>query len=247
MTIPLLDALQGPAGYSTALSLQADESYRVKRLIETQWRQRISHCADEHAAAFADLGIERYHEQAHLLDHSALWPKTSRILPRESVEEIRSMSLLRRLTYEFGEFQISAEEGSRWEEIYWRIVRPHAPSDVGPLHADRWFWDLGHGTTPAGRERLKVWIAIVAEPGLSGLRVVPGSHLRDWRYHGETRHGKTKPQIDEDENELNPQLLPTSVGDAVVFHDSLLHGGALGTGTLTRVSIEFTMFVQNGA
>jgi len=157
------------------------------------------------------------------------------------------MSLLRQLTDAVGEFQISAEDGSDWEEIYWRLVRPHEPSDVGPLHADRWFWDLGDGTTPAGRERLKVWIAIVAEPGLSGLRGVPGSHLRDWRYHGETRDGKTKPQIDEDETELNPQLLPTGAGDAVVFHDRLLHGGAVGSGLLTRVSIEFTMFVKSGA
>ncbi len=245
MTTSLLDALQGPAGYSTALSLQADESDRVKRLIETQWQQQINRHAREHAAAFAELGIERYHKQAHLVNHSVLWPKASRILPRDAVEEIRSMSLFRQLTDAVGEFQISAEDGSLWEEIYWRIVRPHEPSDVGPLHADRWFWDLGHGTTPTGRERLKVWTAIVAEPGLSGLRVVPGSHLRDWRYHGETRDGTTKPQIDEDENELNPQLLPTGAGDAVVFHDRLLHGGVVGTGLLTRVSIEFTMFVQS--
>ena len=102
------------------------------------------------------------------------------------------MSLLKQLTSEFGEFQISAEDGSDWEEIYWRIVRPHEPSDVGPLYADRWFWDLGHGTIPTDKERVKVWIAIVAEPGLSGLRVVPGSHLRDWRYHGEAGHGNAR-------------------------------------------------------
>ena len=44
----------------------------------------------------------------------------------------------------FGEFLISdivygntIVEGQ--QEIYWRIVRPGVPSDVGPLHADRLF------------------------------------------------------------------------------------------------------------
>ena len=114
-----------------------------------------------------------------------------------------------------------------------------------PLHADAWFWELGHGATPAGAARVKVWLAIVTEPGLSGLRIVSGSHRREWRFHGEHRHGFVKPQIDEDENELNPQLVPMSPGDAIVFNDRLLHGGAVNQGQKTRVSLEFTMFVKS--
>jgi ectoine hydroxylase-related dioxygenase (phytanoyl-CoA dioxygenase family) len=119
-----------------------------------------------------------------------------------------------------------------------------AASDTGPVHADRWFWDLGHGATPPGVERVKVWVAVVTEPGLSGLRVLRGSHLREWRYHGEPRDGFVKPAIDEDVDALGLDLVRTEPGDAVVFNDALLHGGGESLGAWTRVSFEMTMFVR---
>jgi hypothetical protein len=53
-----------------------------------------------------------------------------------------------------------------------------------------------------------------------------------------------KPQIDEDENSLDAIIFDSKPGDAIVFHDRLLHGGAVG-GSSTRVSLEFTMFVKD--
>jgi len=241
----LREALDGAAGYSTELHLRPEELARLKALIEKQWLEVVRSAAPELVETFAGGGIERYHEHSHLVDHASLWPKRCRILPAEAVAEIRAMSLFDRLEDHFGEFVISNEDELEPEELYWRIVRPRQSGDIGPLHADAWFWELGHGATPADMTRVKVWIAVVTEPGRSGLRIVPGSHLREWRYHGEMRHGFVKPQIDEDERELNPQLVPMSPGDAIVFHDRLLHGGAMNEGELTRVSLEFTMFVKS--
>ena len=124
-------------------------------------------------------------------------------------------------------------------------VEGRPANDTGPVHADRWFWELGHGATPPGVERVKVWVAVITEPGLSGLQLLPGSHRRTWRYHGEMRDGFVKPTIDEDVESLGLQLVPTSPGDAVVFNDGLLHGGGSSRGACTRVSFEFTMFVQS--
>jgi len=219
----------------------------VRGLIERQWLENIGRHAPEHVAEFERLGLPRYHEVAHLLDHASAWPKAVRILPAEAVEMIRRTSLVAALEAGFGPFAISDEEGLGREEVYWRLVRPDQPGDTGPIHADRWFWDLGHGTTPAGTERVKVWVAVVCEPGLSGLQVVPGSHRRSWRYHGERRGGKMKPQIDEDVEALGASLVSTVPGDAVVFHDDLLHGGGMSRGRSTRISFEFTMFVQEQA
>lgn len=241
-TLP--ENLQGPLGYDLSFSLQATELAAVKRLIERQWLAHLAAHAPDAAEQFAARGIEYYHEHAGVLDHGSIWPKRARILPLEAVQEIRQTTLLKKLADALGEFTISDEDEVGWEEIYWRLVRPGEPADVGPLHADRWFWELDKMPTPAGAQRVKVWVAVVCEPGRNGLQVVPGSHHRDWRWHGEPRFGRLKPQIDEDTAALNPELLPTQPGAAVVFHDSLLHGGVVNTGTTTRVSFEFTMFVR---
>lgn len=191
--------------------------------------------------------MNRYHEKASLIDHKAAWPKTARILPPAAVSEIRTMPFMKYLESEFGEFLISDEEEVGWEEIYWRIVRPHAP-DIGPLHADSWFWKAGHGKMPEGKERAKVWIAVYSESGRNGLRIVPGSHRQtDFRYHVTERDGILKPQIDENEADLPIELLPTEPGDVVIFHDDLVHGGAENRGSTTRVSLEFTLLVNKTA
>lgn len=243
-TTRLRESLEGKAGFATGLRLEKEELARVRNLIKNQWRNRISQVVPEQTEAFADRGLDRYHELSHLLDHGSIWPKRERILPAAAVSEIRQMSIVKQLESELGEFTISDEEEVGYEEIYWRLVRPNASKDVGPVHADGWFWDLGHGITPTDKQRVKVWIAIYCEPGMSGLRIVPGSHLEDWPYHGEMRGGIVKPQIDFKEEDVPLELFNSQPGEAIVFHDRLLHGGAVTRGDRTRVSIEFTMFVD---
>ncbi len=239
------EQVSGAAGFFSGLSLTASELESVRSAIRDQWLETIRAAAPDQVEAFAALGLDRYHERSHVLDHQAVWPKSARILPASGVALMRSTGLFRRLEAEYGPVVISDEERVGREEVYWRLVRPGQPSDVGPLHADGWFWDLEeHDCTPPGSQRIKVWIAVYAEPGLSGLRLVPGSHLKQYRYAAEVRGGRRKPIILEDESALAPQTAPTEPGQAIVFHDRLLHGGALTRGRLTRVSVEFTLFVR---
>ena len=236
-------ALESDAGSATSLRFMPDELTRIRDLIRAQWLARIWQMAPRVAPEFEAIEMDRYHEQAHLIDHKAAWPKIERILDDEAVAAIRDMSVFRRLEKEFGTFSISNEEEWRREEIYWRLVRPNNTDDVGPLHADEWFWNLGHGKMPPGHRRIKVWIAVYCERGKSGFRFVPGSHRRNWRYHGEQRDGFIKPQIDEPEEELEVRIFESDPGQLIVFHDRMLHGGAVG-GARTRVSLEFTMLVN---
>ena len=207
-------------------------------------RDSLKTIAPEHVKRFEGCGIERYHEASHLIDHGSVWPKKVRILPQNAVSEIRKMSFVNKLEDYFGSFEISDEDNVGREEIYWRLVRPNEKNDVGPLHADSWFWGLGHGTTPNNMVRVKVWIGIYVEPGLNGFVYVPESHLKNWPYHAVLKDGFKKPKIDVDEGSLNPLLFKSKPGDTIIFHDKLLHGGALGKGNRTRVSLEFTMFVK---
>jgi hypothetical protein len=229
----------------TGLCFQPEELAQVQALIRDQWLQRIAEVSPPQVAKrFEAIELNRYHELSDTVDHKSLWSKGQRILSPHAVAKIRQTSLIRALEREFGSFEISDEENVGHEEIYWRLVRPNNPGDVGPLHADEWFWSLGHGVTPPGVQRVKVWVAICCDPGKNGFRFVPGSHKKQWRYHGDLRGGFVKPQIDEDEKTLNIKIFDSNPGDAIVFHDRLLHAGVVG-GPNTRVSIEFTMFVKN--
>jgi phytanoyl-CoA dioxygenase PhyH len=234
----------GDAGVNTRLRMSAAELAEFRGLITEHWLSRIG---ERYPAStvqeFRAAGMANYHRLADRIDHKALWSKKARLLPREAVARIRAMDFMQVLVEEFGAFGISNEEEVYPEEIYWRIVRPQMKSDVGPVHADAWFWTLGHGKMPPDTVRVKVWMPFYSEPGMNGLKVLPGSHRQNWPYHGEMRDGSLKPQGDFDEQTVPMELLVIEPGTLVVFNDRLLHGGAVNSGSTTRVSAEFTMFV----
>jgi len=236
--------VDGPAGFVTGFSLRPDELAHVRGLIEAQWLDRLRRLYPTEVDGFAERGLDRYHERCARIDHTTTWCKSARILPAAAAGTVREMSLLRALEDHFGAFVISDEDRVGHEEMVWRLVRPGEPTDVGPLHADEWFVVLADEPMPPGR-RVKVWIAIACEPGRNGLTVVPGSHRRTWQYHGVWRHGRMKPELDEDVTMLDTQLVSTRPGDAVVFHHDLLHGGVVNEGERMRVSLEFTMCIPS--
>ena len=240
------DILDGSPGFVTGLRLQSDELARVRCLVESYWLSCIEKKAPEYAKDFAEIGIDRYHERAHLIDHGTFWQSVAeRNLPLSAALEIRTLSIFKQIELEFGSFTIPDAYGwGSGEPMVFRLVRPNKTSDVGPLHTDQWFWDLLGKTVPSNVVPYKIWIAIFCEPGLSGLRIVPDSHLQNIPYHGEMRHGILKPQIDVKEEELAIELFHSQPGDAIVFNHKLLHGGAVTAGSRTRVSLELTIFVS---
>jgi len=222
-----------------------DDLLVLRSLIQTQYISRLGNLGLA-ADKLTSSSICAYHLNSHLLNHEETWPKHERLLSRESVKLIRNCNFIASLSKDFGEFQISDEEKLDRENIYWRLVRPGVATDVGPMHADAWFWELSDSKIPTNMARVKVWIAIHCEKGQSGFRFVEKSHLSKFPYKGEFRDGKLKPQIEIDERKLKIKLFESEPGDAIIFHDRLLHGGALG-GTETRVSLEFTMLVKENA
>lgn len=237
-------------GYSIDLRLAADELAFFRDAIRRQWLDRISELYPELAPRFAEAGIANYHKLAHLVDHQKLWPKPYRVLPASVAALAKRLPVMERLRAAFGEFVISdyayedsVEQGR--EELYWRIVRPNVRSDVGQLHADKWFHErLGsddYGMFKPGTETLKIWTAIYCEPGRNGLIIVPNSHRRDWRYHHVPVGKSTRPQILEDADKLGGVLVATEPGTLLIFNDATLHGGAVNQGDYTRVSMEITM------
>ena len=238
-----------PLGYRTDIHLSQSDLSFLRTHISTQWFDVIkSH--SPHIAEFVSnnsLSIFEYHQISNQINHSSLWPKSHRVLPSTFSRLFFQTSFYADLRSLFGSFEISDEDCLGYPNIYWRLVRPNEPADVGPLHRDSWFWELNSSFAKPNYPftRYKVWVPIFTEPGLNGLLVEPGSHLRDdicWK--GEFRHGIMKPVLLSPLSSINSELVHLSPGSCIIFDDNLIHGGSINRGDFTRVSLEFTIIAR---
>jgi hypothetical protein len=223
------------SGFDTD-SLTPGELAAVRAMIFDQYHAGIREASPDLTDAAVAAGLDRYHTLPIRFDHGEFWTKNRRVLPATTLPAFEAMRFFRQIRAELPSAAIYADD------LMWRIVRPDEPSDVGPVHADKWFWDAGNGSIETNRERLKVWIALYTEAGLNGLSVKPESHKSDhWKRHFEYKHGKMKPVLDEDTDSLKMELLPLEAGEMVLFHDGLLHGGVVNRAATCRVSLELTI------
>jgi len=133
------EQLDGAPGFAVFAAFTPGELKRVRELIRGHYLRRIAQVAPQHEAAFRELEMDRYHERESLVDHAVLWSNEARHLKEEAEEEIRGMSLFQPLRRAWPAMRLNRHG------MYWRIVRPGNVADVGPLHADEWFWLLDGG------------------------------------------------------------------------------------------------------
>ena len=178
---------------------------------------------------------------AHACLHQSLTAKNNRTFTVDTVDKILSSGLHDIFQSYFPRYIISDEESLGYPNIYFRVVRPSQPADVGPLHADRWFWDLNSWSIPSGYIRTKFWFPLSIEAGLSGLRMASHSHKQIVSYSVRTdSNGKSRPSEVIFDNS-KAVLLETNIGDGVFFDDNIIHGGAVNLGSYPRVSVEMTL------
>jgi hypothetical protein len=188
--------------------------------------------------------LAAYHLTIDEALHKLISPKRNRIFSANDANSILSLSSISQLLAHFKAALVSDEEGIGYPNIYWRVVRPDRPSDVGPLHRDEWFWNLNSSFPRPSypHTRTKVWIPLHVEPSLNSLLVSPASHHRgDIEWVGEHRHGIQKPVLLTSEGSIPLKMVPATPGQSLIFHDRLIHGGSINQGTFTRVSFEFTI------
>ena len=230
-----------------------DEYVKIKNAIETQYKARLDELdtkgwemeLKQHLKT--DFAPRVYHKISHRIEHTRAWPKPERVLPKQFHDFFVGTTYFKKLSEKYDNPIITDEERLGYGNIYWRIVRPNQNQDIGALHQDSWFWDIDRSQyVPTYKfKRIKTWISIVTEPGKNGLIVIPDSQKENAEWATVEKHGRIKPiLVGEEKYKDRKNLLKTNNNTAVVFHDKLIHGGALNRGTETRVSLEFTCFVN---
>jgi hypothetical protein len=194
------------------------------------------------------LPMEEYHK-THLSkteDHDKAWAKKNRNLSKTAVSQLLSTHFFKSLFDQISWCELVDSGGMGYPEITFRVCRPKPALDVGPLHCDSWFWvpenNLKMPEASFEIERIKFWFSLHNSKNSTGFRYVKKSHLKDYNYTTEERHGYTKPVFNENLVDLEIQSLSGGSGTFIAFNDNLLHGGYV-TDIDTRVSIEFTLVV----
>lgn len=223
--------------------LPVDELEVIQDLIFSQLLYRTSLIDSSTSSQLAGFSLDKYHEAnvAHI--HDVAWPKVARILTKQNAEILKSLSFYKKLENTLGNFLVTCEEAVGWDEFTWRVVRPNYISDIGDLHADKWFWDIEDRAIPDGYQRIKIWIGICCIANQNSLRMIPNSYKTDYKYDVVTKKGLKKPSFNETSLSEKALPLPISSGDFVLFHDNQLHGGSINVTDMTRVSLEWTMLV----
>ena len=232
-------------GYHIGLSLNQYELGIISKLIHKQYSKVLEQQKISNIEEFRNLSLQNYHTFSHTIEHGKIWNVANRILDSTAYSLIRKMTFFKNLESIFGKFKVSGEFFDR-EEFMFRICRPNQTEDIGPLHADAWFWELNGHELPKNTEDVYVWIPIYVEKGLNGFRYVPYSHKKEIPYRKVQRGFSPypAPQIEIEEKELDIQLFCSDPGEIILFHRKLIHGGALNKGLYTRVSLEFTMLTS---
>lgn len=246
--MPLLDS----AGYVIERILSDHELAGLRSRINDQIRRVLRQHDPEVASLLEneDDPLKVYHEVIgqDQKNYSSSWIKNNRILSKSDAEWFENTEGISHLRSKLGSVRTSDEECIGRSNYYWRLTRPWAEEDVGPIHRDEWFWHLNNNFNEdlTRLKRVKVWIAIQTAPNKNGLLVQPFSHKReDIEWEGRTTESITKPVLLSTIDPGSMKLLDTQPGFGVIFHDRLLHGGALNQANECRCSIEFTLLVPN--
>ena len=222
-------------GYYNDFKIEIKDIILIKQLIYKQLKENTSKINVE-------INEDIFEDYQNVIDdalHKKISIKSNRTLSENDSKTLLKLELFDFLKVNFGEFIITNEDKQRSKEIYWRIVRPNQMSDIGPLHADKWFWDQNYyNDKNYNLERLKIWIPIQNDTINHGFKFIPKSHktINNFSVHNDGL--KTRCKYIGSVSEL--VYHKGKPGNAIIFHDNLIHGGEFGINKC-RISIEFTI------
>ena len=136
-------------------------------------------------------------------------------------------------------------------KVFYRIVRFNKKKDVGFLHRDNDFWNVGGKSISEIMPSAiwKVWIPIFGCNKKNTLKLIPRSHLHNIKANYVKKHGRLKPKISNEYFKKNikncvPGIEYNNKLNAVFFSDKTLHFGPKNISSKLRISAEFTVFTK---
>lgn len=190
-------------------------------------------------------------ENYHLLNlnekiHKRIWTRDIRRASSKLKKQIVNTSFFSKIEKIYGKLTFSDMVEKGKPDIFWRLVRPMKKKDVGPIHADSWFWKANNIKIKKGYKTLKFWMMISSNCH-QGLGVIPFSqHKKKWVYDIKYSDGLYKPNFKINKNKFRykPRIIKTDFSDYILFNYDLLHYGALNTTNVTRCSLEMTFLYK---
>lgn len=157
------------------------------------------------------------------------------------------------------EYQESKNLQPNHLDIFFRLIRQYK-KDIGPAHYDELIFMQAKNSDAEvsqnqNEERWKIWIPLEGVNDRNALQFVRGSHLEKVPWYIDIKRktqtslaaGKVgSPAIDEEWlsiNEKNFKPEAWRIGEAVLFHDKLVHRGPINHSSKLRTSIEFTILI----
>lgn len=238
----------GKDGYAIVDFIDEEGLASLRDLVSSKFMSVISLKYPDFVSEFEDLSLDKYHSKSSLIDHSNTWHKAMRTFDRSLIERFAELSWAKNFKNIYGDFEILGAEEIGFPDVYMRLVRPNEPSDVGPIHADRWFTELGNHKISSDHSLLKVWVPIYSQADRDGLIGISNNEIKgkSINYTAIMKDGYIKPQIDEEIiKTLSFKRLIAPPGKAICFSYDFLHGGSINIGTNSRVSIEFTLILKD--
>lgn len=233
----------------TSIEMSAADLESVKEIVGEHFLRRCLQCSLDKLNFEDDLSFDEqlgvYCERVSDAEHSACFPKEHRVLPEDLLNRFLELQFLEDLRCLVGDFVISGESGLAAAEVYWRLTRAGMQQDAGPAHCDHWFWRLNGWETESHLKPLKVWIPLIYEPGISGLKIWPAIDTSQLNFQKRiTDDGKVKPDFDSSALDGEAfEIFDRRSGSLCIFGGMVMHQGLIGV-ELPRVSIEFTALVN---
>ena len=126
----------------------------IRTIVNSHWKKVLISNYPKNFNSTEFPEIYDYHKISDQINHKKLWPMKNRKLSLSDYKKILSTDLFNTIKSIYTDAEVSDENNIGHGEIYWRIVRPKSPKDVGSVHADKWFWDINNDYTPQTQEEL---------------------------------------------------------------------------------------------
>lgn len=239
--LQLKKSIENKSGYkifkSTLNDVENIKKYIQKSFFQTLKKNKI-----------ISNNLDNYHKlKINDFNHKKIWTRPNRVASGALIKYLKYKSyIFKILKKEFKNLKFSYKVNSKKPDVYWRLVRPFKKNDVGPIHADEWFWDANKWKKDNKNKKiLKVWM-LLSNKLKKGLCIVPNSHKKeDWIYKKTYKDGLFKPIFNKKKNKFKIRHLITPKGTILIFNYRLLHGGLVNKSNETRVSLEFTLYYED--